>query len=95
MGAIEALTEGLKEAALAFGRGLGQVTDAAYSHGSQQFVEHGAHELASALFNGNGGNSFVMYPRQTLAHEDPQIEPSHGVGQEGIQPPEQTLSMEL
>jgi hypothetical protein len=67
MGAKEAAMEGLKEAGKAFGQGLADLTKAtfevAYSPEVKDAVAHGAHELASALFNGNGGNTFVMYPR--------------------------------
>lgn len=41
----------------------------------KQQVEHGAHELAAALFH---GNAFVMYPREDQAKEDPQREQERG-----------------
>ncbi len=84
MGAMEALVEGVKEAAAAYGRGVQEVAsmglDAMYSPGMKDFAAHGAHELASALFNGSG---FILYPRTAPSREDQTVEapaPEHDRG---------------
>lgn len=82
MGAGEAVMEGLKAGVGSFMEGMKAAGDALYSEGVQHFVAHGAHELASALFNGNqGGSAFVMYPRG--GHDDQDIHgQDHGQEQE-------------
>jgi hypothetical protein len=78
MGAMEAVKEGLKEFRDAMYPGL--TWDKITSDLGQEFKQqlaHGAHELAAALFSGNG-TAFVMYPR-TGAKED---QPSHEQAQD-------------
>jgi hypothetical protein len=53
----EKATERVGTAILEFGKAA---INAAYSGGMKDFVAHGSHELANALFNGGG---YVMYPR--------------------------------
>ena len=48
--------------------------EAAYGNFTKHMVAHGAHEVAAALFNGQG---FVMYPRGT--REDPAPAQQHAV----------------
>jgi len=64
------------------------VADAAYSKGMQEFVEHGAHELAAALF-GNGV-PFVMYPRGGKEDAAPEVTPGLD-NQVSVEPPQPEL----
>ena len=75
MGAIEATVEGVKEGVQAFAPGL-TLSKILGDIGTElkEQAQHGAHELASALFRGDG---FVMYPRQNQTEG-----PEHGLSQE-------------
>jgi hypothetical protein len=73
MGGLEAAALGIKEGVGAFVKGA---MDAVYSDSVQHFVEHGSHELASALFGQGQATGFVMYPR---GDKDDHGQDGHGV----------------
>ena len=72
MGAAKAAVEGVKLAVEAFAPGLtlGKILSDIGAELKEQ-RDHGAHELAAALFN---GSAFVLYPRT----KDGKDEPQHG-----------------
>jgi hypothetical protein len=74
-GFLQAIKEGIQ--AVAPGLSFSNILHDIGAEVKQQ-AAHGAHELAAALFNGNG---FVMYPRQS-SHDDTQ----QGLPQEPQQP---------
>jgi hypothetical protein len=79
MGALEAAREGVKEFLNGMFPGLKDAGQEIKTE-LKQMAAHGAHELAAALFNGNG---FVMYPRGTREdHADRGPEQAQAQGQE-------------
>jgi hypothetical protein len=81
LSAMQALGQGLKTA---IGSYAGALVDVVYSQEMKEFAAHGAHEAASAIFN---GSAFVMYPRSAHSREDPQ--PTHGLGDAKAAPEQQ------
>lgn len=84
MGAMEAAGLGIGIAVGALFEGVGMAVEGAanviYSGEMQHLAEHGAHELAAALF-GNG-HPFVMYPGDGPKNEGQ--EQSQAMSQEGF-----------
>jgi hypothetical protein len=89
MGAIEAAVLGVREAVQAFAPGLtlGKILGD-IGHELKEQAQHGAHELASALFT---GSPYVQYARREKVDS-----PDHGLPQQATQEqPEKSRGMEL
>ena len=78
MGVMEALKEAAKEAVAAYAPGLTMenLWNDVKAEAVQQ-TQHGAHELAAALFS-QGNSGFVMYPRGGKEDQEQQQDGVHG-----------------